>query len=517
MRTDLRLLSAALDLFAEHGFQATSMRMIAERAGVSPGLAYKYHPSKDALAMALYARIAERFVRAAPDLPSGTVGERFRAAMQAKLALLTPHRSALRALAARALDPNDRLGVLGPRAAAVRSRNSGVFSLVVEGASDSPAGGEDRARLARLLYGVHLALVLVWTQDTDPANPRVHGALELVGQGLGMLPMLPLVGGGEVLARADAVFGDALGTTQGAGHGAVVEAILTQLFERRRLLAPAAPTSAGRALHRPRIASAVAAGEPLQLVLPAFPAKSANREKTLGPLPDLAERVALRSLQALCDELSHLHPPGVSLVIASDGHVFADLVEVSDADVSAYQRALRALLQEEGLSALSVFDLAEALGPMSAEAARVELMARYGPELSHLRERAEAHPRHRAQFDGIHRFLFEDAVVLHAERSRSQLRRDTKERAWAVIQRSEAWGALVAEAFPAAVRLSIHPQPEVSDKIGVHLIDTQDAWLTPWHGVAMVDDEGAHLVKRADAEARGATLVGDHYQLGAGP
>ena len=114
---------------------------------------------------------------------------------------------------------------------------------------------------------------------------------------------------------------------------------------------------------------------------------------------------------------------------------------------------------------------------------------------------------------GIHRFLFEDAVVLHPERSRTANRKATAARAWEVVERSEAWGALVAAAMPEALRLSIHPQPQVSEKIGIHLIDTADAWLTPWHAAAVVGEHGARLMKRADAEAEGATLCGDHLVL----
>ena len=82
-----------------------------------------------------------------------------------------------------------------------------------------------------------------------------------------------------------------------------------------------------------------------------------------------------------------------------------------------------------------------------------------------------------------------------------------------MIRRSDAWGALVAEAFPDAVRLSIHPQPEVSEKIGVHLVDTEDAWLTPWHACAVLTPDGARLMKRADAEAAGAVRHDDHLVL----
>ena len=57
------------------------------------------------------------------------------------------------------------------------------------------------------------------------------------------------------------------------------------------------------------------------------------------------------------------------------------------------------------------------------------------------------------------------------------------------------------------MRLSIHPQPDISDKIGMHLLDTDDAWLTPWHAVAVLRGDHFVLMHRADAEALGATIV----------
>ncbi|MEU6697187.1 helix-turn-helix domain-containing protein [Pseudonocardia sp. NPDC046786] len=48
------LLAAAADLFAEHGYDRTPVRAIAERAGVNQALLFRYFGSKDAL----FARVA---------------------------------------------------------------------------------------------------------------------------------------------------------------------------------------------------------------------------------------------------------------------------------------------------------------------------------------------------------------------------------------------------------------------------------------------------------------------------
>ena len=54
------LISAALDLVAEGGPQAATVRAIADRAGVTPGLIRHYFASKDELTREAYRRLMER-------------------------------------------------------------------------------------------------------------------------------------------------------------------------------------------------------------------------------------------------------------------------------------------------------------------------------------------------------------------------------------------------------------------------------------------------------------------------
>lgn len=48
------LLESALELFAEHGYAGTSVKAIAQRAGVSQGLLYVHFTNKEALLLALF-------------------------------------------------------------------------------------------------------------------------------------------------------------------------------------------------------------------------------------------------------------------------------------------------------------------------------------------------------------------------------------------------------------------------------------------------------------------------------
>ncbi|MBN6053733.1 TetR family transcriptional regulator, partial [Nonomuraea sp. RK-328] len=77
-----RLLSAATRLFAERGFEGTSVQEIVLAAGVTKGAMYHYFSSKDDLLHEIYARVLrmqmDRLTRIA-DGP-GTVAERLHAA-----------------------------------------------------------------------------------------------------------------------------------------------------------------------------------------------------------------------------------------------------------------------------------------------------------------------------------------------------------------------------------------------------------------------------------------------------
>ncbi|QFU89907.1 isocyanide synthase family protein [Amycolatopsis sp. YIM 10] len=300
--------------------------------------------------------------------------------------------------------------------------------------------------------------------------------------------------------------------------------LLRELFEVRRLHPGAGPCPdptldcCVRA-HLPVVLPSVTAGRPVTCVLPAFPAKSPSPRKVLGPLPDLAEEQGLRFLHRLCLRLGELHPPGVRVVICSDGRVFSDVVGVSDEDVASYRGELEAMITRLGLDTLSVFCLDDALPGLSFDRMREILVRDHAEPLGAVRTRVLTDPEGKRLFNGIHRFLTEDRAAVEPLRSRSWLRRDCKDRAYRLIQRSAAWGQLVAGRFPDAVRLSIHPQAPHAPKIGVLLSDQpHEGWLTPWHSVCVRTGDGYRFMHRHQAESLDARLVRidgrpSHYDL----
>jgi AcrR family transcriptional regulator len=73
------IIDAMIDLVATHGFHATPMALVAERAGVGAGTIYRYFEDKDALIAACYQGLKDRFHEAVMEgYPEGRpVRERF--------------------------------------------------------------------------------------------------------------------------------------------------------------------------------------------------------------------------------------------------------------------------------------------------------------------------------------------------------------------------------------------------------------------------------------------------------
>lgn len=265
--------------------------------------------------------------------------------------------------------------------------------------------------------------------------------------------------------------------------------------------------------HIEKLTQQIEKASPLTFVLPAFPAKSPNRQKTLGTLPDLGEQLSLQFLNNLCERIAKVYAPGVCLWICSDGRVFNDLVKVSDEDVSAYTKAINHMIKENQLHHLKQWGLDECYQAISFSAMREQLLISHGESIETIKAKIAANPHEKMLFNGIHRFLFEDECALAPDISKNQHRKVSKALAYQVIQRSNAWSSVVEKYFPDAMRLSIHPQACGSKKFGIRLLKSKHIWATPWHRVVLFDGQDYQLVRKIEAEQLGAKYVNNHYIL----
>jgi len=178
-QTKSLILNAALDLLAERGYEKTTMRAIAEKAGVSLGNAYHYFKSKEHLIQAFYHRTHEEHLAASlPVLEKEpTLKARLLEVMRLKIATLEPHHDFAGVLFKTAADPHSPLNPFGHDAAPVRRDGIQLFeALVADSKTRLPA--DLRAELPYLLWLYHMAVILFWIHDSSPKRARTYRIIE---------------------------------------------------------------------------------------------------------------------------------------------------------------------------------------------------------------------------------------------------------------------------------------------------------------------------------------------------
>ena len=190
---------SALGLFRSQGYAKTTMRAIAEEAGVSLGSTYYYFASKDELVLELYREsVTEQRAAASAALQDKSgLGERLKAALHAGVDAMTPYHAFGGAFVGSALPPQSAVNPFGPASAGAREDAIGIFRNVVEG-TNVPAFL--RAQLPELLWLGYMGVVLFWVYDHSEDQRRtralIDGAAPLIAKlvGLSRLPVVkPLI------------------------------------------------------------------------------------------------------------------------------------------------------------------------------------------------------------------------------------------------------------------------------------------------------------------------------------
>lgn len=261
----------------------------------------------------------------------------------------------------------------------------------------------------------------------------------------------------------------------------------------------------------------VEANQAIECVLPAFPAKSPNLNKVLGVSIDKAEEISLYFLNFLCEKIKTIYPPGMKIILCSDGRVFSDVLNISDTNVSHYQRQIKDFIRSNNLSNLKTYDLDHVYPTDNFDSMRFFLMQNYADSIENLERKIKYDSTAKDLYCAMTRFIFEDSLTPENKDSRAQLQKKSKHRAKLTIIRSNAWSNLLEQEFPAALRLSIHPHPPGDKKFGIRLVANEN-WLTPWHSVALETKDGFKLIKKSHAIKIGAKLIlgrngqPSHYQ-----
>ncbi|HSR06863.1 MAG TPA: TetR/AcrR family transcriptional regulator [Bryobacteraceae bacterium] len=183
-----KILDAALGLFRSKGFDQTTMRDIAAKAGVATGAAYYYYPSKDAIVMAFYQRTFDEMqmkigkVLAAP----GSLEVRMRELIRVKLEHFGRNRGVLRGILKNGADPKHPVSPFSAETKAFREMEIAWFRRLV-GDEGVRLPRELETRIPEVLWVLHIGMLFFWIADD---SPRQSHTLRLIDQGMSTVTAL---------------------------------------------------------------------------------------------------------------------------------------------------------------------------------------------------------------------------------------------------------------------------------------------------------------------------------------
>ncbi|MCX4883132.1 TetR/AcrR family transcriptional regulator [Streptomyces sp. NBC_00847] len=179
-QTRALILETAMRLFQERGYEKTTMRAIAQEAGVSVGNAYYYFAGKEHLIQGFYDRLAaEHRVAIREVLDRETDLEaRLAGVLKAWLDIATPYHEFAVQFFKNAADPDSPLSPFSPESEHARMEAISVHREVLAGATKTKVPDELRDVLPELMWLAQMGLVLYWIFDRTDGRERSYRLAE---------------------------------------------------------------------------------------------------------------------------------------------------------------------------------------------------------------------------------------------------------------------------------------------------------------------------------------------------
>ncbi|MET8828351.1 TetR family transcriptional regulator [Streptomyces sp. NPDC004610] len=174
-QTRALILETAMRLFQERGYDRTTMRAIAQEAGVSVGSAYYYFDGKEHLIQGFYDRIAAEHQRAVREIldRETALEARLTGVLTAWLDVATPYHEFAVQFFRNAADPDSPLSPFSPESEHARVQAISVHREVLAG-SAAKVPGELREALPELMWLAQMGLCLYWIFDRTPGRERSY-------------------------------------------------------------------------------------------------------------------------------------------------------------------------------------------------------------------------------------------------------------------------------------------------------------------------------------------------------
>jgi AcrR family transcriptional regulator len=185
-----RIVKAALSLFQTKGFEGTTTRAIARKAGIAEGTVFNYFKTKEDIALYFFEQEVGHAVATVRDngrLRKAPLEEKLFALVQSQLEYLAPYERFIGAALMHALKPSSPLGPFSHRAMELRHRYLGFVEELVD--ESIPKQKQDPlAFLAPEVFWIYyVGTLLYWLYDSSDDKQNTLAFLDrslTIGVGL---------------------------------------------------------------------------------------------------------------------------------------------------------------------------------------------------------------------------------------------------------------------------------------------------------------------------------------------
>src|SRR6195256_5327698 len=175
------IVKAALSLFQTRGFDATTTKAIARKAGIAEGTVFNYFKSKEDIALHFFEQEVDQAIAAVrnnPRLRKAPLEEKLFALVQSQLEYLAPYERFIGAAFIHALKPASPLGIFSHRAQELRHRYVGFVQELLDESLPKNQHTPLSFLAPEVFWIYYLGALLFWLHDSSPGKQHTLAFLD---------------------------------------------------------------------------------------------------------------------------------------------------------------------------------------------------------------------------------------------------------------------------------------------------------------------------------------------------
>ena len=176
-----RIVTAALSLFQTKGFDATTTKSIARKAGIAEGTVFNYFRTKEDIALHFFEQEVDQAIasiRDNPRLRKAPLEEKLFALVHSQLEFLAPYERFIGAAFIHALKPASPLGIFSHRAQQLRHRYVGFVQELFEESLPNQRQNPLAFLAPDVFWIYYLGALLYWLHDSSPGKQNTLAFLD---------------------------------------------------------------------------------------------------------------------------------------------------------------------------------------------------------------------------------------------------------------------------------------------------------------------------------------------------